>query len=205
MPRRWPTSPTVMAEHPAGRIGPNAITRIAEALGPAAPQVFAAARLSHHLVTPPTRMVPEVDVAALHAALYLRADAEAVAAEAGRLTAEYLLANRIPGLAQSVLRLLPARPALRLLCRAIAAHAWTFAGSGRFSYAIGRMPELRLEGAPFASPSYPAAVFQRLFEVLVAKGTTVHPVGAGFRVVLPGRAARRAATPPFGSRTPRAT
>lgn len=123
------------------RIGPNAITRVeaalTERLGEEACQcVFSRAGLLRHLANPPTDMVPEADVMRLHAELHValpQPDADAVAAEAGRQTAEYLLRVRIPHAAQMLLRLLPKATAAAIFTRAIARHAWTFGGSGRFS------------------------------------------------------------------------
>lgn len=123
------------------RIGPNAITQVqaalTERLGAETCQwVFTRARLLGHLAEPPTQMVPEEDVMRLHAELHRAlptADAEAIATEAGRRTAAYLLRVRIPRPAQWLLRLLPRPMAAWLFTRAIARHAWTFGGSGRFS------------------------------------------------------------------------
>jgi divinyl protochlorophyllide a 8-vinyl-reductase len=80
----------------APRIGPNAITRVAEALHAAggealARQVFGTAGLAHRLSDPPSAMVPDFEVERLHAAL--RAElgltrARAIGWQAGRLTAE---------------------------------------------------------------------------------------------------------------------
>ena len=166
------------------RIGPNAITRVAEALRPlggdsAVRRVFGRAGLAAYVDTPPQAMVDEAEVTALHAAL--RAElgagaARAVAADAGRRTADYLLAHRIPALAQRLLRALPAALAARLLLRAIGAHAWTFAGSGIFSASVGRAAvQLQIRHNPLcrglrsAEPAcdFYTAVFQRLFTVLV--------------------------------------
>jgi divinyl protochlorophyllide a 8-vinyl-reductase len=169
----------------AGRIGPNAITRVAEALGPgrAAP-VFAHAGLAAYLERPPEAMVDEREVIALHQAL--REDlgedeARRVAADAGRRTADYLLAHRIPRLAQVVLKRLPAVLAARALLRAIGGHAWTFAGSGHFGATFGPPLRLRIQDNPLcrgrrsAQPScdYYAAVFQVLFQTLVHRGAVV--------------------------------
>jgi divinyl protochlorophyllide a 8-vinyl-reductase len=167
----------------AGRIGPNAITRVAEVLLPrlgadATRALFGHAGLAAYLDAPPQAMVDEAEVIALHAAL--RADlgegpARAVAAAAGRRTADYLLAHRIPRPAQALLKVLPARLAARVLLRAIGGHAWTFAGSGRFGAEPG--PPLRLHivhnplcrGLHSEAPAcdFYTAVFQHLFEVLV--------------------------------------
>lgn len=167
----------------SGRIGPNAITRVAEALavrlGPQGTrQLFEHAGLAAYVDAPPQAMVDEAEVIALHAAL--RADlgepgARAVAADAGRRTADYLLACRIPRPAQALLQALPARLAARLLLRAIGGHAWTFAGSGRFSAWPGQPVRLQIQNNPLcrglrtAMPAcdFYTAVFQRLFEVLV--------------------------------------
>jgi divinyl protochlorophyllide a 8-vinyl-reductase len=124
-----------------GRIGPNAVTQVEAALttqfGAETCQcVFARAGLLQHLADRPTEMVPEADVMHLHAELHRalpEADAAAVAAEAGRQTAAYLLRARIPRAAQLLLRLLPKSTAAWVFSRAIARHAWTFGGTGRFS------------------------------------------------------------------------
>lgn len=171
------------------RIGPNAVTRIAEALklrfgALACDQVFSAAGLLHHLRKPPTHMVPDEDVAQLHAALAreLGPDkARLVGAEAGRLTAAYLLDNRIPKPAQIVLGFLPARLGLKLLLKAIGRHAWTFAGAGTFSYRFGRGLILAIEGGPVCrhrsaeSPvcDYYAATFETLFRAIISPRITV--------------------------------
>jgi divinyl protochlorophyllide a 8-vinyl-reductase len=160
-------------------IGPNAVTRMAEALLSAGGDamrrdVFAAAGLSRYLAAPPTRMIPETDVARLHAAAIAtlgEARAADVSREAGRLTGDYLLAHRIPALAQRVLKRLPRKLAARLLVAAIARHAWTFAGGGAFSYAFSPGLTLRLRGSPICrglrtqapACAYFAATFERVF------------------------------------------
>lgn len=172
----------------AGRIGPNAVTRLAEALGDdLAGVVFDAAGLSRRLAEPPRRMVPEGEVIRLHRALRTvlgEADAAVASREAGRLTALYLLAHRIPRPMQWVLRRLPARLAARVLVGAIARHAWTFAGSGRFRAIPGWPLRLEIAGGPIAraAPSdhpvcaYYAATFETLFRALVSPRTTVGEV-----------------------------
>lgn len=169
--------------HQAGRIGPNAIIQTAEALRllhgeEAARCVFAAARLDTYLATPPAAMVDEAEVSRLHRALRTELDdetARAVSTRAGRLTGAYLLAHRIPGAAQRVLRLLPARLASRALTRAISAHAWTFAGTGTFTarpgrptiYQISHCPLCRGHHGDHAICDFYAATFETLFATLV--------------------------------------
>jgi divinyl protochlorophyllide a 8-vinyl-reductase len=169
-----------------GRIGPNAVIRLAEAANDrlghaAAARLFHDAGCGRWLTAPPERMVEETAVVALYEALALRegAGAEAVAADAGRRTGDYLLANRIPRPAQFVLRLLPPGLAARALFSAISRHAWTFAGSG--ALVVDTVRAVRVEGGPFAAPgaaaaplaAFYAAVFQRLFRELVSRATIV--------------------------------
>ncbi len=169
------------------RIGPNAVTRLAEALGAAAPAIFAAAGLAHRLATPPEAMVPEAEVTALHRALRAGLSPEAadrVAREAGRRTALYLLAHRIPRAMQALLRRLPPALAARLLLRAIGRHAWTFAGSGRFRILPGTPPRFAIEHGPIARAGaaahpvcgYYAATFETLCATLVSPRARVEEI-----------------------------
>lgn len=171
------------------RVGPNAIIRVAEALtemhGEAvARAVFVRAGLPGWLDHPPSAMVPEADVAALHLALLAELgapEARAVAGAAGRRTAAYLLANRIPGPVRLLLRLLPAGPSARLLLRAISRHAWTFCGSGSFAAEQGSVVVVTITGGPLRAAgaaaagvaAYYAATFQALFCALVHPNTSV--------------------------------
>ncbi len=171
------------------RVGPNAVIRVAEALAEehgehVARAVFDSAGLSGWLDHPPGAMVPEADIAALHRALIVHLsepEARGVAASAGRRTAAYLLANRIPRIVQVILRLLPAGPAARILLRAIGKHAWTFVGSGSFAVEHGPPVVVTITGGPLraAGPAaagvaaYYAATFEALFRALVQPRTTV--------------------------------
>ena len=183
-----------------GRIGPNAITRVAQALtqregAPAARQLFERAGLLHHLQQPPQQMVDEAEVLRLHAALRQgrgREDAAAIAHAAGRLTAAYLLAHRIPKPLQAVLRHTPARMAARVLLAAIRRNAWTFVGSGRFSAEVAgagqRLAVLHVRDNPLcrglSSPQpgcdFYAATFEGLFAALV------HPQARALEVACAG-------------------
>jgi divinyl protochlorophyllide a 8-vinyl-reductase len=166
-----------------GRIGPNAITRMAEAMRNSigdqhARSIFAAAGLQDRLDHPPQAMVPEREVTLLHRATrdaLGAAHATQLARRAGMLTGQYLLAHRIPKPMQWLLRALPAPIAARLLVRAIARHAWTFAGSGRFSARPGHPLVLEVAGGPIAlaGPAeqpvcdFYTATFGTLFRALV--------------------------------------
>lgn len=176
------------AQPVSGRIGPNAVTRLAEALagdGALRTAVFRRAGCLRHLADPPTEMVDERDVAALHEALQAVAGeqrAAEVSREAGRLTAVYLLAHRIPRLAQRALRILPLALSTRILLRAIERHAWTFVGSGRFGYGFDPGLAIRIENSPIArllsthgpACTYYAAVFETVFSVALAASADVH-------------------------------
>lgn len=165
------------ATEPAHRIGPNAITQVAASLRalhgePVAQRVFGAAGLSGLLDRPPERMTDERAVALLHRTLHAllpEEDAAEVATEAGRRTADYLLANRIPRPVQWLLRALPARLAAPLLLRAISRNAWTFAGSGHVFVTPGNPSVIEIEDNPVATAPchYHIAVLQRLFATLV--------------------------------------
>ncbi|RPH43025.1 MAG: bacteriochlorophyll 4-vinyl reductase [Burkholderiales bacterium] len=167
-----------------GRIGPNAITRIAQALrdeiGDAATRaVFARAALGGYLDAPPREMVDEAEVRRLHAEMgeaIGTVRAAGVAREAGTLTGDYLLARRIPGPAQAVLKRLPAALAERMLLAAVGRHAWTFAGSGRFTATPGAPTVVEIADNPLCrgivadAPAchYHAATFERLWRTLVS-------------------------------------
>ena len=181
-------APSRSAGH-AGRIGPNAIIRVAEALdarvgSDVTAELFRAAGLSAYLGHLPEDMVREEDVAALQAQLRvtLRAALRSeIVRDAGLRTGDYLLARRIPHAAQAVLKLLPPALAARILARAIGRHAWTFAGSGMFlcepgppmTFSIVRCPLCRRIRADAPACDYYAATFERIFQTLVRRRTRV--------------------------------
>jgi divinyl protochlorophyllide a 8-vinyl-reductase len=173
----------------AGRIGPNAITRVAEVMrvrrGEAATAaLFGRAGLLPYLTRPPEAMVDEAEVTRLHRELrgsLGMAAAREVAREAGTHTAKYLLAHRIPRPAQALLKRLPPPLAARALLSAIRGHAWTFAGSGHFEAQAGHLVVLSITGNPMcrgaalAEPGcdFYAATFEYLFRVLVHPASIV--------------------------------
>jgi divinyl protochlorophyllide a 8-vinyl-reductase len=163
-----------------GLIGPNAVTRVAEALAARGEavrrRVFEAAGLAHRLAVPPEEMVPDADVARLHHALRETlglAAAIDVGREAGRLTGLYILERRIPPLARRLFPLLPWRVGLRPLLPAIGWHAWTFAGAGRFSWTPHREgAELEIAGGPVSRHAHDAdgpvcAYYAAAFETIL--------------------------------------
>lgn len=181
----------------AGCIGPNAIVRVAEVLPgyvgtAAARELFERAGIARYLRAPPEGMVDEAEVLRLHGELRASlggAVAAEVARRAGLLTADYLLAHRIPRPVQALLKALPAPLAARVLLRAIARHAWTFAGSGRFSARAGRPCVLTIRDNPLCrgvhadAPvcDFYAATFERLFRILVHREARVREVACEAR------------------------
>lgn len=175
---------TLGIAHADARIGPNAITQVYAALesrlGAAkARGLLAAAGLERYVDAPPEAMVAESEVAALHGVLRASlalGEREAVCRDAGERTARYLLTHRIPRPVQALLSVLPAPAASRILLGAIRRHAWTFAGSGRFTAVPGKPLELSIEGcalcrgAALDAPAcaYYAATFEGLFRALVS-------------------------------------
>ena len=168
------------------RIGPNAILQMLPVLDAAQGADIRRALLAEAgIVDIPdgSGMIPEGPAAALHQALRHRLphEAPAIARAAGLATGDYILAHRIPGPAQALLKLLPATVAAPILSRAIAKHAWTFAGSGRFEiealrppvFLIHDNPVVRGEASEVPLCHWHAAVFERLFRTLVSRQTTV--------------------------------
>lgn len=174
------TAPETSAIH---RIGPNAITRVAEALRESGPEdrvehLYTRAGLAHYLAQPPEKMVDEREVTRLHQVLRDELGIPAaleIARSAGVRTGDYLLAHRIPKGVQVLLKWLPARLASQVLLNAIQRHAWTFAGSGELRVRKAYPPHLAIagccicQGAEAETPlcDFYAAAIERLFQQLV--------------------------------------
>lgn len=166
-----------------GVVGPNAVIQLAGALRDAAGldrtrDLFDAAGLLGLLAAPPRKMVDEAVARALFDELWQAfpaGQAWEIASEAGRRTADYVIANRIPRLARWVFALLPKRPACRLLLRAIDRNAWTFVGSGTCTVRFGQTPSIEIENNPLAMPdcAWHCAVFERMFRRLVSADARV--------------------------------
>jgi len=177
----------------SGLVGPNAVIQLETALvmrsGCAiAEHVMTAAGLAHYSAAPPTSLVPEGEPARLFQALRNQLpahEADAVLALAGRLTADYILAHRIPQPAQRLLRALPRSLGVRALLAAIQAHAWTFAGSGKVTISpLWQPPALFIQSNPLSTPGCPwhVGVIEQLVRVCGAPRARVshHRSGAGF-------------------------
>lgn len=173
-----------------GRIGPNAIIQTAAALrervGDGRATALMQGATGRTFDAMPDDMVEEAEVIQLVHALQGDLDPalfEAVMRDAGRRTADYLIAHRIPRVAQRLMRILPAPLALRVLLQGIMRHTWTFAGTARVSLLRrgGRPPLLVLERCPMCrglhatTPSchFYAATLERLLQQLVSPNASV--------------------------------
>ncbi len=146
--------------------------------------VFTRAGYPELLDAAPDEMVDEAVPAALFRALWQVLPAESarrVAVEAGRRTADYVIANRIPAAARLALRLAPRALGARLLLRAIERNAWTFAGSGRCETAARPTYAISIADNPLRMPGcvWHRAVFARLFDRLTAPGAAVVHAACG--------------------------
>lgn len=168
----------------AALIGPNAVIQMGAALTALAGRgacalAFERAGLHRYLEAPPRHMIDENEALALHGAVRGSMDrehAERIAREAGRLTGLYIVENRIPRAAQRVLKFLPRRLALRVLFMAMAKHAWTFAGSGTFSWVVRPSPALFIRHSLLARGMGPAdapacTYYQAAFEEIITRAT----------------------------------
>lgn len=169
------------------RIGPNAIIQTEAVLRDRfgtlkTSELFARAGLRHYIDVPPADMVVEDEAVRLfdivHDA-FEPGDATAIARAAGLATGDYILANRIPKPAQAVLKALPGWIAGRMLLRAIAQHAWTFAGSGNVTCRYGQPLAIEIAHNPLSMPGCPwhSAVFERLFQTLAAPNARAKHTG----------------------------
>ncbi|NTU57296.1 MAG: bacteriochlorophyll 4-vinyl reductase [Chlorobiaceae bacterium] len=96
--------------------------------------------------------------------------------ESGERTAKYLLKVRIPGPFQAIVKLLPAGLAFKVFLFAISKNAWTFAGSGEFTYGSKPSPNINVK---VTFPSQPVVgnfylgTFSALLKELVNPNTSV--------------------------------
>ncbi|MEM9843607.1 MAG: bacteriochlorophyll 4-vinyl reductase [Pseudomonadota bacterium] len=186
-----------------GKIGPNSVIQLGETVtarlgSDAAWALYCDAGVPDLLNHPPKAMIDERVPAALFASLWdmFPQNAALLAEEAGHRTADYIIAWRIPPVAQILMRFFPRGLAARFLLKAIRQHAWTFAGSGKCDIKPGTPHLISIRDNPLTMPdcAWHSAVLARLFDRLVAKGTRVRHVkefGASdpvcrFEIALPG-------------------
>jgi divinyl protochlorophyllide a 8-vinyl-reductase len=175
-------------------IGANALIQTATALHELEGGVAAAVLLDAGESTvrehPAEDMVDERRFAALVATLVRHLGeerAERVLLRSGSLTADYLMAHRIPQPFQELLQRLSRELGLRLLLGALSSHTWTFAGSGRLRYELpGKgVVELAIDDCPACRGlttrrpvcGFYAGTFERLFRQLVEDRMRVREAG----------------------------
>lgn len=189
-----PVAQSVAAVRPLARIGPNAIIQTYHALAAHEGDVIARRALREATArTPdalPAEMVDEREaIAMVHRVRQLldERDAAEVLRDAGARTARYLLAHRIPRPAQAIMRWSPAGLAFRFLATAMARHAWTFAGSGRFEWTTDPRTLLRIHDSPMcrdvrtsrAICDFYTGTFDTLVRTLVSPRLGVREVRCG--------------------------
>jgi divinyl protochlorophyllide a 8-vinyl-reductase len=102
----------------------------------------------------------------------------------GNLTGEYVLANRIPKPVQRIIKLLPRSLRLKVLLTAIGKSAWTFAGSGTYSFITHPRPLITInnsiikQAAQAQKPicSYYTGAFETLIKALVTPKAVITEV-----------------------------
>lgn len=192
-------------------IGPNALIQPAAAMRALCgsrwtEKVFDAAGLHHRLATPPRTMIPAHEAGRLNRALYatLPGDlADRVTAEAGRRLGDYLLAHRIPWIAQGLIRWAPGGLGRRMLYGAMGRNAGTFAGAERFTVDCGPVGDrIRIDGSALSTEirgsdrpvcGLFAGTFERLLRRLVDDRIRVREIAC---------AGQRAAPDPMGPTAP---
>ncbi len=165
------------------RIGPNVIIQAYAAMRALgrdrlADAVLDRAGLGRYIHAPPTGMVPQTEVVALFDAVSAccsPGEVRLLTREAGLRTGDYILANRIPVMAQRLLKHLPRAFAAPVLLSAIKRHAWTFAGDGVVTCSYRAPLSLSIGRNPIAMPGCPwhVAVLGRLFGALVDPGVCI--------------------------------
>jgi divinyl protochlorophyllide a 8-vinyl-reductase len=178
---------------PRALIGPNAVLQAVAVMEERLGRAETAAILVDaqvHALPSGEGMIPEVQALRLHRwlALHEPLGCFVIAEEAGARTADYIIANRIPGPAVWLLKHLPAMLAAPLLMAAIRKHAWTFIGAGLFlprgawQFSIDRSGAHDAVPVPESLFHWYAAVFTRLYRELVASDCTCRMLAAeGFR------------------------
>jgi len=184
------------------KIGPNTIIQTVRVVRERYDAERMAEILRHggqdHLIEHlPTEMVYEDE---FHALVWMLIDqlgavttAEILDAS-GAYTAHYLLQHRIPKPFQHLLKLLPRDIALTLFLLAISQNAWTFAGSGKFTFVTGSDPKIIISNPaplqqgestatdpgdgiyPYAICHFYAGTFETLLRILIDPQTTLQKV-----------------------------
>lgn len=179
---------------PGAKIGPNSLIQTVRALKEVYGErkTFELLRkggqgnLIEHL---PGEMVDEQAFISLAKMLYETLDTKQalkILRRSGQFTAGYLLENRIPRPVQVLLKLLPDAISLKILLTAIGKNAWTFAGSGTYSFVTGKAPTITIQHSILGKAlvpasetvcSYYAGTFERLLQALINPRCEVQETG----------------------------
>lgn len=168
------------------RIGPNSIIQTINALEsaygkPETDKLLKKTGQGYLIGNMPTEMVEESKFHSLVKALQKEIGDKSTAGilrDSGDRTAKYLLKVRIPGIFQSIVKRLPTPLAFKLFLFAISKNAWTFAGSGEFSYSSKPSPSIRVK---VTFPSHPVVgnfyygTFNALLRELINPKTEIKP------------------------------
>lgn len=175
--------PPSIATARLGVIGPNSVIQLGNACrellgGNNTDHFFTMAGYADLLHHSPTRMIDEAIPRDLFKYLYQaypHRQARRIALRAGELTAEYIIANRIPGMIIKLLQVLPPAISGPMLLKAIKKNAWTFTGSGTFEYQLSPVNSIRITNNPLHMPdcAWHIAVLQNLFTNLVCRESKV--------------------------------
>ncbi|HHE32427.1 MAG TPA: bacteriochlorophyll 4-vinyl reductase [Chlorobaculum parvum] len=166
------------------RIGPNSIIQTVGALETAygkneTEKLLKKMGQGYLIGNLPSEMVEESKFHSLVKALEKEIGEKSTASilkESGERTAKYLLKVRIPDPFQTIVKLLPAGLAFKVFLFAISKNAWTFAGSGEFSYGSKPSPNVMVK---VTFPSHPVVgnfylgTFTALLRELVNPKTTI--------------------------------
>ncbi len=177
------------------RIGPNAIIQTVEALKelygvPYTLEVLQRGQQAHWIDNLPTTMVEERVFLTLAEALVGQIgsdEARRVLWRCGERTAQYLLANRIPGPFQQLVKMIPRQAGFTLLLFAISKSAWTFVGSGTFHFVGGAQPVILIANPARECIVLPevcgfyGGTFEGILRSLLGEQTRVVPASCGER------------------------
>jgi len=172
------------------KIGPNSIIQTVQALKetygiPQTNEILQRGGHSQLIERLPSEMVQEQEFLRLIQALIGQLGAEptmTILRRSGQLTAFYLLKHRIPHPFQKLLNVLPLAPGFTLLLFAIKKSAWTFVGSGLFSFVGGREPKIIIanrhaeQHIPAEICSFYAGTFEQIFQSLLDEHTQVQAI-----------------------------
>lgn len=181
-----------LSKKPTGQIGPNSIIQTVRALKEIIGEnptctLLEGAGLAAYLEYKPDHMIDEAEFLALAKVLFAKLDTstlKAVMRRSGNLTGKYVLTFRIPKPVQQLMKFLPPQLRLRLLLKAIGKNAWTFVGSGTYSFTLKPQPEITIEHSIFHTVatdamlacSYYTGAFEMLINTMVSPKLRIEEV-----------------------------